>query len=129
MAGVGTAQSTQQANSALAVQLHIVVQQRAWVRVVVDDKVELDSRLLPGSAYQFSADNRIEILTGNGAALQVVYNQKDLGLLGTFGEVIDRIFTVEGVMTPTASITPTRPPKPSATSKPTITPTLTATPK
>ncbi len=105
------------------------------MRVLVDGKVEFDGIALPGSAYPFSGDKSVEVLTGNGAALQVDYNQADLGVLGNYGEVVDRIYSLNGVITPTASITPTlqRTPTPlpgsgtpSATpaAKPTTTPTL-----
>lgn len=89
------------------VQIYITVLQRAWMRVVVDGKIEFESRVLPGSAYNYAGEERIEVLTGNGAALQIFYNQQDLGVLGFIGEVIDRVFTLDGVQTPTATITPT----------------------
>lgn len=90
-----------------SVQVSLVVRQRAWVRVIVDGDVELEGRVIPGSAYTFSGEQVIEILTGNGAALQVFFNQQDLGPLGIFGEVVDRVFTTEGELLPTPTITPT----------------------
>jgi len=95
------------------IQLYLVARQRAWVRVVVDGEVELEARVVPGNAYQFSGNERIELLTGNGAALQVLLNRQDLGLLGLFGEVVQRVFTLEGMQTPTPAISPT--PLPSET--------------
>jgi hypothetical protein len=44
--------------------------------------------VVSGGAYLFNGDERIELLTGNGAALQVFLNRQDLGLLGLFGEVV-----------------------------------------
>lgn len=109
------------------VQLNVTIHQRAWMRVLVDGKVEFDGRVLPGTAYQFSGDKQVEILTGNAAALQVLFNQKDMGLLGTFGQVIDQIYTVDGILAPTPSITPspTDTLKPSPTSRTTPTPSVT----
>lgn len=106
------------------VQLNINVRQRAWMRVLVDGKVEFDGRVLPGTAYQFSGEKQVEIITGNGAALQVLYNQKDMGTLGAFGQAIDQIYTVEGILAPTPSITPspTHTLKPSPTSPTTPSP-------
>ncbi len=111
------------------VQLNITIRQRAWMRVLVDGKVEFEGRVIAGAAYQFSGEKQVEILTGNAAALQVLFNQKDMGTLGTFGQVIDQIFTVEGILAPTPSITPspTETLKPSPTSR--ITPTPSITPK
>jgi cytoskeletal protein RodZ len=87
------------------IHVNIAVRQRAWMRVTVDGQVAFEGRVLPGSAYPFSGENRIEVVTGNGSGLQVYYNQQDLGPLGFAGEVVDRIFTGEGVQTPTATVT------------------------
>jgi len=109
------------------VQLNITIRQRAWMRVLVDGKVEFDGRVIPGAAYQFSGEEQVEIITGNAAALQVLFNQKDMGTLGTFGQIIDQIYTVEGVLAPTPSVTPspTDTLKPSPTSRASPTPSVT----
>lgn len=107
-----------------AFQIYIMVQQRAWMRVVVDGKTAFDGRVVPGSAYPFSADDTIEILTGNGAALNVYYNQTELGLLGALGEVVQRVFTSQGITTPTPTATSTSLPTQVDTT-PTPTPTAT----
>lgn len=100
------------------VQVVLVALQRVWVRVVVDGRVVQEGRLLPGQAYPFGGQERIEVLTGNAAALQIFYNQQDLGVLGSMGEVADLIFTAGGIQTPTPTVTPT----PTASPSPTITP-------
>jgi cytoskeletal protein RodZ len=112
------------------VQISISVVERTWMRVLVDDKVSFEGRALPGSAYTFDAETKIEILTGNAAALRVTYNQRDLGLLGNFGEVTDKLFGTTGILTPTVTPTPTptATPKRSPTPTMTFTPTATATP-
>lgn len=89
------------------VQVYVTIRQRAWMRVSVDGSVEFDGRVIPGSAYQFSGKEQVEILTGNAAALQIFYQQQDLGPLGNYGEVVDRVFTLEGILLPTETITPT----------------------
>jgi len=101
-----------------SVQVTITVRQRAWMRVLVDGEVEFEGRVSPGSAYQFTGDDKVEILTGNGAALQVFYNSNDLGPIGLFGEVIHQVYTLDGLQTPTPTITLT----PTATERPTRTP-------
>jgi hypothetical protein len=77
------------------------------MRVSVDGEIEFEGRVIPGSAYQFSGQERIELLTGNAGALQIFFNQNDLGVLGDYGEVIYRVFTAEGMLLPTPSVTPT----------------------
>jgi cytoskeleton protein RodZ len=108
-----------------ALQVYIMVRQRAWMRVLVDGQVEFDGRVIPGSAYPFSGDESIEILTGNGAALEVFFNQDELGPLGALGEVVQRVFSVQGVQTPTPTLTFT--PLPPTPTSPTSTPTLNET--
>jgi len=109
-----------------AVQVYIVVQQRAWMRVTVDGEVAFEGRVLPGSAYSYAGNERIEMITGNGAGLQVIFNQQDLGVLGLFGEIVQRVFTIQGVILPTPVALPTSTPAPTAT--PTVTGTPGATP-
>ena len=101
-----------------AVQVYITVRQRAWIRVLVDGEVAFEGRVAPGSAYQYSGEDKVEILTGNGAAIQVFFNQQDLGVMGLLGQVVHQVFTRQGVQTPTPTITIT----PSATERPTRTP-------
>ncbi len=92
-------------NAAGAVQIQIVIRQRAWMRISVDGEIAFDGRVIPGSAYAFAGEEFVEIFTGNGAGLQVFYNELDLGTLGTFGEVVNFVITASGVQTPTPTIT------------------------
>ncbi len=85
------------------VQVYITVRQRAWMRVTVDDKIEFEGRVIPGSAYLYTGNEKVEVLTGNGAALQVIVNRTDLGVLGIFGQVVAAVYTAEGRITPTPS--------------------------
>lgn len=100
------------------VQVYTTVRQRAWMRVTVDGEVVFDGRVLPGSAYQYEGDETVELLTSNGAALQIFFNQLDQGPMGLYGQVVQRIYTAEGVQTPTPTVTFT----------PTITPRTSPTP-
>lgn len=104
-------------------QVHLVVRQRAWLRVTVDGNIEFEGRVIPGSAYTFSGRDLIHVLTGNGAAFEVFYNQTSLGPLGIYGEVVERGFALEGIWTATPTITPF----PTATSPVTPSPGTTGT--
>ena len=75
--------------------------------------------------YTYQAASQIEVLVGNAAALRVAFNGRDMGLMGSFGEVVDRIYTVQGVFTPTATPPPTPTATPNFTATPSITPTVT----
>jgi len=101
-----------------SLQLYIIASDRAWVHVISDTKTVFNGRVQAGNAYPFSAETQLELITGNAAALQVFFNQQDLGTLGVFGEVSSLIFNNEGVLTPTPLFTPTFTP----TTAPTLTP-------
>jgi cytoskeleton protein RodZ len=109
-------------------QVYIIARQRAWLRVVTDDKVKFLGRVVPGNAYAFSAGKEIELLTGNAAAIQVFYNQTDMGILGNSGEVMGLVFSQEGIQTPTPAFTSTSAPTKIASVTPLPTETPQATP-
>jgi cytoskeleton protein RodZ len=90
-------------------QLYIIATQRGFLRVVADNKEVFNGRVIPGNAYPFSGKDQIELVTGNAAALQVFYNQEDLGILGGVGQVMTLLFIPGDITTPTpsASATPT----------------------
>ena len=106
------------------VQVYVSVLRRTWMRVTVDENIEFEGRVIPGSAYAFSGEFQIEILSGSGAALQIFYNESDLGVMGVYGEVVYRVFTPDGEVlpTPTATIVPTETPEASPTQEPTNVP-------
>lgn len=106
------------------INLRLEIGVRVWLRVTVDGEGEFQGRLLPGSSMEFVANERIEISTGNAAAVRVIFNGQDQGLLGELGQVMIRIWTLEGPITPT----PTQTGTPTLTPTATITPTITLTP-
>jgi hypothetical protein len=110
------------------VQIYVAVRQRVWMRVTVDGEIVFEGRAAPGGAYIYSSNDRIEILTGNGAALQVFFNRLDLGAMGILGQVVNRIFTPDGMQTPTPTATPLGLPPPTQTPAPSSTPTITPSP-
>lgn len=122
---VGTAvgEGTLPPESTSPIQVYITARQRAWMKVTVDGKVAFSGRAIPGNAYPFSGSERIELLTGNAAGLQVLYNQEDLGSLGNTGQVVDLIFLADSMITPTPAFTPTATPtqRPTMTLQPTAT--------
>ena len=101
------------------VQIQLIITQRSWVRVTVDNILRFEGRLLPGSVKLFGGELSIEVLTGNAAGVELIFNQRDLGVMGLYGEVIDRVYTAEGIATPTPTIT--------STPTPIITPEVTST--
>jgi cytoskeleton protein RodZ len=122
-------------NANVNVQVNLVAVERTYMRVIVDGETVFEGRVVPGTAYPFEAVDQVEVLVGSGAAIRIVYNGRDLGLLGSFGQVVSNIYrageiiTPTGIPTATATVTPTptNTAPPSATSQFTVTP-VTATP-
>jgi hypothetical protein len=112
------------------VTVSIFAVERAFARISVDGEVVFEGRFTPGEVKVFEADNQVSILTGNGAALRVTYNGRDVGLMGNIGEVVSRVYLISGVAMPTATIspTPTNTVPPSITPRPSSTPSFTPTP-
>jgi cytoskeletal protein RodZ len=114
----GTPSTAQIGGGASGVQVYLTIRQRAWLRVIVDGEVQQEGRVVPDSAFQFSGEERVEVFTANGAAVEVFFNGENRGLMGDFGEVVYEIFSHDGVLTPTPTITPT----PTSTERPSPTP-------
>jgi hypothetical protein len=118
------------------VQVNLVAVERTYMRVIADGQTVFEGRVVPGTAYPFAAEDQIEVLVGSGAAIRIVYNGRDLGLLGSFGQVVSNIYLADDIITPTgmpsptATITPTptNTVPPTATSRFTATPVVTSTP-
>jgi cytoskeleton protein RodZ len=100
------------------VQVNLVAVERTFMRVVIDGKEVFNGRVVPGTAYPFEAENQIEVLVGSGAAIRIVYNGHDLGLLGGLGQVINNIYQADDIITPTGQPSPTITKTPPVTATP-----------
>ncbi|HZJ24594.1 MAG TPA: RodZ domain-containing protein, partial [Anaerolineales bacterium] len=111
----------------VSVQVNLIAVERTYLRVTVDGEELFNGRVVPGTAYPFQAQTQIEVLVGSGAAIRTVYNGRDLGLMGTFGQVVNNIYLSEEVITPTALASPTITATVVPTSTVPVTQTVTAT--
>ena len=87
--------------NAAPLQLYIIAHDRAFMRVAVDGVSAFNGRVIPNNVYTYSGNDLITLLTGNGAALEIYFNQEYLGKLGSVGEVVDLRFSLQGMQTPT----------------------------
>ena len=117
-------QQTLSATQTGAIQLVIVAHHRAFMKITVDGKEQFNGRVVPGTIYSYTGDTAIVMLTGDGSALEVYYNQNDLGIIGNTGQVVNYQFTAKGSTDLGALNTAT----PVPTSAPTLTPVPTNTP-
>ena len=107
-----------------AVDVRVLAERRAWVRVIVDGEQAFQGRLAPGEVFQAQGETLVEVTTGSGGAVRIFYNGQDLGLMGVLGEVVTMLWTQEGAITPT----PTQTTTPATPTPPAETPTPAATP-
>ena len=96
----------------------LIPRQRLWVQVTVDDKQVFQGRLIPGNAYEYSGQVQIDILTGNIGALQILFNNRDIGSQGLLGQVANLIFNAKGLVLPPPTSTPATTPTPQTTPNP-----------
>ena len=99
------------------VNVQLVIERRAWVRVLVDGSEQYAGRAAAGDILEFQGQSTIEVATGNGGGVRAFYQGEDTGLMGEFDEAVLRIWSAVGLITPTPTVTPavTATPTPSAT--------------
>jgi len=117
-------------NVNVSVQVNLVAVERTYARVIVDGDVVFEGRVIPGNAYLYEAEDQVEVLVGSGAAVRIAYNGRDLGLMGTFGQIVSNIYRADGIITPTPlpSLTPSNTVPPPPTLRPSNTPAASRTP-
>ena len=88
------------------VNVQLVIEQRSWLRVLVDGTEQYSGRAAPGGLLEYQAQRTVEVITGNGGGVRAFFQGQDTGLMGQFGEAVVRIWAEEGVITPTPTATP-----------------------
>jgi hypothetical protein len=107
----------------------MVANQRAYLRVIADDVIVFEGRVLPDNIYEFIGDREISVVTGNASAFDITLIQDNqttqLGRMGLVGEILDITFQPDSIITPTPLPTQT----PTITNTPQVTTTPTTTPE
>ncbi|HVO44197.1 MAG TPA: helix-turn-helix domain-containing protein [Aggregatilineales bacterium] len=85
-----------------AVTLQIQIEERTWLRVIVDGNVAFMNAPAPGTLLRFQG-NIIQIRAADGAGIHAVFNGTDLGILGQRETIMDRTFTIGGMAEATAT--------------------------
>jgi cytoskeletal protein RodZ len=105
----------------------VIPLQNVWVQVTADGEEVFAGRLLTGNAYDYSAAENLALLTGNAGALQVHFNDTDIGSVGLIGQVEELVFNTSGLIQPTPTSTPTITETPQVTPTPSPSPSPTVT--
>ena len=89
------------------VNLQVRAEQRTWVSVKVDGVDQYAGLMPPGETREFIGQSVVEVVTGNGLGTRIIWNGQDQGVLGDYGEVVIRLWTLDGMLTPTPTVAPT----------------------
>lgn len=63
----------------------------SWINLEADGEVRLSGTLMPGFTEKFAAKEKISLSVGNAGSVRVIFNGKDLGILGKEGETLRNI--------------------------------------
>lgn len=106
--------------------LELVFTDTSWIQVTVDGVRQFQGELAQDTYRSWYGQERVELRIGNAGVVLVTVNGEQLGTLGAFGEVVDRVFekvdeditqaTVTPVITGTGTVEPTV----EATEEPTV---------
>ncbi len=91
----------------VGVNVVVRAEQRLWLRALVDGAETFVGQMAPGETREFVGNTVVELWTGNGRGTRVVFNGQDQGTLGVLGEVVIRLWTLAGAVTPTPTATAT----------------------
>jgi transcriptional regulator with XRE-family HTH domain len=87
-------------------QLDITATARSWVRITVDGEIEYEGGLMPDEHRTWQGQESIQLYTGNAGGLNVLFNGRPVGTLGSIGQIAQRTWTPAGEMTSTPMPTP-----------------------
>ena len=102
------------------VNLRVIAERESWVQVLVDGKEAFRGRMRAGEQSDYLGEERVELFTGNGGGIRVIFNEQNQGLMGYIGQVVIRVWTPRGgqTPTPTQTLTPTASPEMTETATP-----------
>ncbi|NEP46989.1 MAG: DUF4115 domain-containing protein [Okeania sp. SIO2H7] len=81
------------------VQVELELQDRSWLRVVVDGKQEFEGVLPEGSQRTWAAESTIVVRAGNAGGVLAAFNGADAEPMGNAGSVSERRFSIDDIGT------------------------------
>lgn len=121
-----TPDATSIAFAGSGVQVIMTTTQRTWLTVIADGILQVDELVVPGRTFEFNGTEAISVRAGNAEALDVVWNGQRQRVFGGRGQLVDILFTTQGVQVssgpgfdPTPEFSPTPPPPDSPVDLPT----------
>jgi len=69
------------------------ITERAWLRVVVDGQVMLETILEPGEEREWVGQQNVSVRSGNAGGVVILVGGEELGAMGAPGQVVERTWT------------------------------------
>ena len=83
-----------QSSNSEAVTVGINLQERCWLKVMVDGKVAFEGTLAKGTQRQWTGKREVTIKAGNAGGVVISFNNQQQQILGELGEVEEITYTV-----------------------------------
>ena len=77
--------------------LQLKAVEETWLRIQINGQPEHEMTLKPGEATSHQALKRIHLVVGNAGGVNIIFKGKSLERFGKSGEVVNLIFTPQGV--------------------------------
>ncbi|MFQ5613343.1 MAG: helix-turn-helix domain-containing protein [Anaerolineae bacterium] len=74
------------------VAVEVVISERSWVQILVDDVKQFEGVLEAGERRNWSGDKRVAIRAGNAGGVEVIVNGQSQGVMGEIGQVVDQVW-------------------------------------
>ena len=87
------AEQTQPAQPAAGVNVSAKFNGNCWIKVIVDGNVVFEDIAEDGSNLSWQGNDSISIVAGNAGAMEVTHNGKNVGAMGAYGQVAEKVFT------------------------------------
>ncbi|HEY65023.1 MAG TPA: helix-turn-helix domain-containing protein [Caldilineae bacterium] len=69
--------------------------ERAWLRVIVDGQVVLETILEPGDEREWVGQESVTVRSGNAGGVVIILDGQELGVMGEPGQVVERTWVWE----------------------------------
>lgn len=89
-----TPQFVSQANNSEAVSVGINLQEKCWLKVMVDGKIAFEGILPEGTQRQWTGKKEVTIRAGNAGGVVISFNNQQQKILGAPGQVEEITYTV-----------------------------------
>lgn len=89
-----TPQLISQSSNTEAVTVGINLQERCWLKVMVDGKVAFEGTLAKGTQRSWTGDREVTIRAGNAGGVVISFNNQQQKVLGAPGQVEEITYTV-----------------------------------